>query len=160
MIPINSIEKNFMKLALSEAERASEEGEIPVGAVIVDANSNVLSSTHNTQLRDDDPTSHAELLAIRKALGVIDGRYLEGCTLFVTLEPCVMCAGAIAHSRIPRVIIGAWDEKTGAAGSLYDVLRDARLPHPQIEVIGGVFESESAQLLQNFFLKRRVKNSI
>lgn len=155
MIPIKSAEKKLMKLALVAAREAADAGEIPIGAVVVDSAGKVLATARNRQIDESDPTSHAEVLAIREATAALGSRYLERCTLVVTLEPCSMCAGAIALARIPRVLFGAWDEKAGAAGSVYDILRDSRLPHPEIEVAGGVCESESQALLREFFEQRR-----
>lgn len=160
MIPVSASDEKLIEMALAEAQIAFDEGEIPVGAVIIDHEGRIVARAHNTQLCDLDPTAHAEMLAIRKATKMLGSRYLEGCTLAVTLEPCLMCAGAIAHARIPRVIFGAWDEKSGASGSLYDVLRDRRLPHPPVEVVGGVLaESVQAQLHEFFNSKRRAQVS-
>lgn len=146
----------WMGRALHEARRAPETGDVPVGAVVVDASGAVLSSARNEREALGDPTAHAELFALRAAArGADDGRWrLENATLVVTLEPCVMCAGAILAARVPRVVFGAWDEKAGAAGSVYDVLRDRRLNH-RVEVIGGVRERECARLLEEFFAERR-----
>lgn len=154
-IPPSDDEVRAMHLALAEAEVAARHGEIPVGAVILDAAGEVIASAHNTRQHSHDPTGHAEILAIRAACRRIGDRYLAGHTLVVTLEPCVMCAGAIRAARVPRVIFGAWDHKAGAAGSLYDVLRDARLPHAEIEVIAGVEDEQARAVLERFFRERR-----
>lgn len=154
-IPVNGEERRAMHLALAAAGDAANHGEIPVGAVILDPSHELIASVHNSREHSLDPTGHAEILAIREACRVRGDRYLQGCTLVVTLEPCVMCAGVIRAARVSRVIFGAWDEKAGAAGSVYDVLRDARLPHPPVEVIAGVEEAPARELLEVFFRQRR-----
>ena len=128
--------------------------EVPVGALLVDARGNVLAEAHNLREAKSDPTSHAEIEVIRQAAAKLSDWRLEDTTLFVTLEPCVMCAGAIVAARIPRVVFGAWDERVGAAGSIYDVLRDSRLGKP-VEVFAGVLEQECSQLLRDFFEAKR-----
>ncbi|MEB4614698.1 nucleoside deaminase [Leucobacter sp. M11] len=143
-----------MRLALTEAERAATLGEIPVGAVVLGPDGAVLATGRNEREESGDPTAHAEVLAIRRAATALGDRILDGCTLVVTLEPCVMCAGTIQAARIPVVVFGAWDEKAGAAGSLYDVLRDRRLPH-RCEVTSGVLAEESVALLEAFFAAKR-----
>jgi tRNA(adenine34) deaminase len=136
-------------------EAASQSGdEVPVGAVLVSEAGDVLAAAHNLREARSDPTSHAEIEVIRKAASDLSDWRLENTTLFVTLEPCVMCAGAIVAARIPRVVFGAWDERVGAAGSIYDVLRDSRLGKP-VEVIPGVLEAESSELLKAFFEAKR-----
>jgi tRNA(adenine34) deaminase len=136
-------------------EAASQSGdEVPVGAVLVSEAGDVLAAAHNLRETKNDPTSHAEIEVIRKAASDLSDWRLENTTLFVTLEPCVMCAGAIVAARIPRVVFGAWDERVGAAGSIYDVLRDSRLGKP-IEVIPGVLEAECSGLLKAFFEAKR-----
>ncbi len=144
--------EHFMHIALQVAGRSGDE--VPVGAVLVSASGEVLASAHNLREAKNDPTSHAEIEVIRKAAADLADWRLENTTLFVTLEPCVMCAGAIVAARIPRVVIGAWDERVGAAGSIYDVLRDSRLGKP-IEVIPGVLEAECSALLRAFFEAKR-----
>ena len=129
-IPASPAEEEAMRLALAEARRAAEEGEIPVGAVVLGPDSALLGSGRNARERVPDPTAHAEIVALRQAAAALGDRVLDGCTLVVTLEPCAMCAGAILAARVPRVVFGAWDEKAGAAGSVCDLLRDGRLPHP------------------------------
>lgn len=143
-----------MQRALELAAEAADAAEIPVGAVVLDADGRVLAEGRNTREATHDPTGHAEIEAIRAAASVRGSWNLDGCTLVVTLEPCVMCAGAILQARIGRVVFGAWDDKAGAAGSMYDVLRDRRLPY-RAEVIGGVDEHESIALLRAFFADRR-----
>ncbi|MFM5905373.1 MAG: nucleoside deaminase [Micrococcales bacterium] len=147
--------QELMKLALAQAETAAQvSGDVPVGAVIVDSSGAVVSVGRNQRELLDDPTSHAEIEAIRAAAAQLGDWRLDNCTLVVTLEPCAMCAGAIVAARIPRVIFGAWDERVGAAGSLYDLLRDSRLGQPA-EVIGGVLEAECAAQLREFFEAKR-----
>ena len=144
--------EHFMHLALDEARRSGDE--VPVGAVLVDTKGIVLATSHNLREQKSDPTSHAEIEVIRRAAATIEDWRLENTTLFVTLEPCVMCAGAIVAARIPRVVFGAWDERVGASGSIYDVLRDPRLGKP-IEVTAGVLEHECSAVLKDFFAGRR-----
>lgn len=153
--PSDPRDERLMGAALAAAKRAAQAGEIPVGAVIVDASGEILAEGWNDREASLDPTGHAEVIAIRRAAQAIGDRLLEGCTLVVTLEPCVMCAGVIAAARIPRVVFGAWDEKAGACGSVYDVLRDRRLPHPPVEVVSDVRAAECAALLAEFFQARR-----
>ncbi|MFC7269742.1 nucleoside deaminase [Microbacterium fluvii] len=140
--------------ALELAAIAGAEGDIPVGAVVADAAGTVIGEGRNLREALHDPTAHAEIVALRAAARAIGSWNLEGCTLAVTLEPCLMCAGAILQSRISRVVFGAWDEKAGAVGSQYDVVRDRRLP-VRAEVVAGVRESEAAALLRAFFEPRR-----
>ena len=143
-----------MRAALAEAELALASGDVPVGAVLLDADGAVLAHAHNEREASGDPTAHAEVLAIRRAAELRGTWHLEDTTLVVTLEPCVMCAGAILQARIPHVVFGAWDEKAGASGSVHDLLRDRRLPH-RVEVTTGVLAVESAGLLGRFFADRR-----
>lgn len=144
-----------MDRALEEARAAAAAGEIPVGALVIGPDGAVLGTGRNTREADPDPTGHAEIVAIRAAARALGDRVLDGCTLVVTLEPCAMCAGVILAARLPRVVFGAWDEKAGAAGSQYDLLRDGRLPHPVPEVVAGVREDAAAELLRDFFAARR-----
>ena len=143
-----------MRLALAEAALALDHDDVPVGAVVVGPDGSVLSRAHNDREGTGDPTAHAELLALRAAAAAVGAWRLTGCTLVVTLEPCTMCAGAAVLSRVDRVVYGAVDDKAGAAGSLWDVLRDRRLPH-RAEVIGGVLAGECGALLRDFFAQRR-----
>lgn len=154
-IPPSERELDSMRAALVLAGQAAREGEVPVGALVLDIEGKVLATGRNAAISEQDPTAHAELIAIREAARLHGDRVLDDCTLIVTLEPCAMCAGAILAARLPRVVIGAWDEKAGAAGSAYDLLRDGRLPHAVPEVIGGVLADESAGLLRDFFNARR-----
>ena len=144
-----------MERALESAREAAAAGEIPVGAVVLGPDGEVLATGRNRRLTSTDPTGHAEILAIRGAAEATGDRFLTDCTLVVTLEPCVMCAGVILAARVPRVVFGAWDDKAGAVGSVYDLLRDGRLPHPVPEVVAGVLAAESAELLAAFFSERR-----
>jgi tRNA(adenine34) deaminase len=143
----------FMRHALEEARKALEEDEVPVGAVVV-CQGHIIGAAHNQRERLCDPTAHAEMLAITQAAAALREWRLEACTLYVTLEPCPMCAGAIVQARIPRVVFGARDEKAGACGSLYNLASDLRLNH-RAEVQGGVLEEECAALLREFFQNRR-----
>ncbi|MCM1939210.1 tRNA adenosine(34) deaminase TadA [Streptomyces sp. G3] len=143
-----------MRLALAEAGRAAQGGDVPVGAVVLAPDGRtVLSAGHNEREATGDPTAHAEVLAIRRAAAELGEWRLVGCTLVVTLEPCTMCAGALVQSRVDRVVYGARDDKAGAAGSLWDLVRDRRLNH-RPEVIGGVLADDCARLLTDFFRDR------
>jgi len=142
-----------MELALVEARACAHSDDVPVGAVILDAAGEVIATGRNTKERDEDPLGHAEVMAIRAAAHKLGNWRLKDCTLVVTLEPCVMCAGAILAARIPTLVYGAWDEKAGAAGSVFDLLRDRRLNH-QVEVISGVLAEECGQLLTEFFREK------
>lgn len=143
-----------MRQAIALAGRAGDAGDVPVGAIVVDEAGGVISEGYNTREVDADPAGHAEINALRLAARVRGTWNLRGCTLVVTLEPCTMCAGAIVNSRISRVVFGSWDEKAGAAGSVRDVLRDARLNHT-VEVFGGVLAEETTKQLTDWFLTRR-----
>lgn len=149
--------EKFMELAIAEANKASAIGETPVGAVIVKDNQ-VIASAHNRREIDGNPLAHAEILAIHSASQTLGGWRLLDCTLYVTLEPCPMCAGAIIQSRIPTVVYGATDPKAGCAGSLMNLLDDSRFNH-QVSVISGVKEDECGLLLKDFFRKLRSKKS-
>lgn len=143
-----------MRLALGLARTALSTGDVPVGAVVLDPDGSVVGEGRNRREADGDPTAHAEVLALRSAAGALGRWRLDDCTLVVTLEPCVMCAGAIVLARVPRVVFGAWDEKAGASGSQWDVLRDRRVNH-RPEVVPGVLEEECGALLREFFETRR-----
>ncbi|MEU2563522.1 tRNA adenosine(34) deaminase TadA [Streptomyces longispororuber] len=143
-----------MRLALDEAERAVRGGDVPVGAVVLSPDGEtVLARGHNEREAAGDPTAHAEVLALRRAAAALGSWRLPGCTLVVTLEPCVMCAGALVQSRVDRVVYGARDEKAGATGSLWDLVRDRRLNH-RPEVVEGVLADDCARLLTAFFRDR------
>lgn len=144
----------LIRRALAVAGAAARTGDVPIGAVVVDAGGRELAAACNGREAFGDPTAHAEVLALRAAAAVRGGWRLEGCTLAVTIEPCTMCAGALGLARVGRVVFGAWEPKTGAAGSLWDVLRDRRLTH-RPEVVGGVLEKECAALMESFFIDHR-----
>ena len=156
---MNEQYREAMGKALFLANRARETGDVPVGAVVVNADGHIIGRGWNCREAHHDPTGHAEIVALREAARALGTWRLTGCTLIVTLEPCTMCAGAILASRVDRVVFGAWDPKAGAAGSLRDVLRDARMPHPT-EVIGGVLAQEAAMQLRSFFLGQRAANEM
>jgi len=143
-----------MQEAITIARQATDAGDIPVGALIVDKDGVVIGSGFNEREANNDPTAHAEIVAIRNAAERLQNSRLDGCTLVVTLEPCPMCAGAIAQSRISHLIFGAWDAKSGAVGSVWDVIRDPRSLY-KVDVTAGVCESECAELLRNFFEGQR-----
>ena len=143
-----------MLVALAEAAIAIAEGDVPVGAVVLDASGVIVGRGHNRREAAHDPTAHAEILAMREAAAGQETWRLDGHTLVVTLEPCAMCAGAILQARIPRLVFGAWDEKAGAVGSRWDLVRDARAG-ASVEVIAGVLEAECAAPLTAFFKHRR-----
>ena len=149
-----SADEAAMRLALQEAEQATRTGDVPVGALVVDAAGAVVARGRNAREATGDPTAHAEVLALREASRKLGGWRLVGTTLYVTLEPCAMCAGAIVLGRVPRVVYGAPDPKAGAAGSVMDVLGEPRLNH-RPEVAGGLLAAESAELLRTFFATRR-----
>ena len=149
----------LMARAIAEAQRGAAEGEVPVGAVVIaptkeSDNDAIVAAAHNRPIALNDPTAHAEMLALRQAAAGLGAYRLAGAALFVTLEPCVMCVGAMVHARIAELYFGARDEKAGALGSVYDIGRDGRLNH-RIEVYGGLMEPECAGLLRDFFRSRR-----
>jgi tRNA(adenine34) deaminase len=146
---------SWMGFALEQAATAPATGDVPVGAVVLSADGEVLGAGVNRREAAGDPTAHAEVLALRAAARARGEWRLEGCTLVVTLEPCVMCAGATVLSRVQRLVFGAWDPKAGAAGSVWDLVRDRRANH-RVEVVGGVREEECTQLLLDFFASHRV----
>ncbi len=150
----------FMNLALSEAEKAKLQNEVPVGAVLVDEKENVIASAHNMVITLSDPAAHAEILALRKASGILANYRLLNTTLYVTIEPCIMCMGALIHARVKRVVYGAKDPKWGAAGSLYCFADDKRLNHHPV-IIGDVCEKACSALIMDFFkAKRKIKQHI
>ncbi|MDT7707699.1 MAG: tRNA(adenine34) deaminase [Pseudonocardiales bacterium] len=144
----------LVRRALEVAACAPRTGDVPIGAVVVDAEGRELAAACNGREAIGDPTAHAEILALRAAAAMVGEWRLEGCTLVVTIEPCTMCAGAIGLARVARVVFGAWEPKTGAAGSLWDVLRDRRLNH-RPEVVAGVLAGECGALLESFFADQR-----
>lgn len=143
----------YMDIALDHARDAAQAGEVPIGAVLVKDNL-LIAADHNRREEFNDASAHAEILVIRRAGKMLGGWRLSGCTMYVTLEPCPMCAGAMVQARIDRLVYGAKDPKGGAAGTLYDIVRDQRLNH-RLEVTAGVLEGECACLLQQFFRERR-----
>ncbi len=147
--------KYFMGLALEEAKKAGHIGEVPVGAILVAASGEVLSAAHNRTINQVDPTAHAEILALRDAAIKYNNYRLLDTSLFVTIEPCIMCMGALVHARVKRVIYGANDPKWGAAGSLYNFSDDCRLNH-RIEIVKGVRGKECSALMQAFFRAKRI----
>lgn len=146
-------DQEAIEAALAEARGAAEAGEVPIGAVIVHEGA-IIARTQNRVLRDNDPTAHAEIVALRAAAIALDNYRLLGCTLYSTLEPCAMCAGAMMHARIDRLVFSAADPKAGAAGSVLEVLNHPKLNH-QMQVEQGIAAEESAELLRNFFRDRR-----
>lgn len=149
--------RRWMKRALQEAEEAFEAGEVPVGAVIV-RDERLLGRGRNRVEALGDPTAHAELLAVTAACDTLDSKFLEDCTMYVTLEPCPMCAGALVWSRLERLVFGAFDEKTGSCSTLYNIPRDDRLNH-RVEIVSGIEENECADLMSRFFRERREEES-
>ena len=143
-----------MDRALALAAEAAQGGDVPVGAVVTDAAGTVIGEGRNLRELTHDPLAHAEVVAMREAAASVGSWNLEGCTLVVTLEPCLMCAGALLQARLSRLVFGAWDDKAGAAGSVYDVVRDRRLPY-RAEVVAGVRADAASALLQEFFASRR-----
>jgi tRNA(adenine34) deaminase len=148
-----AVDERWMRIAIAEAELAVASGEVPVGAVIVRGDAQIAIASNDT-VRSSDPSAHAEMRVIREASQQLGDWRLTGCTIYVTLEPCAMCAGAIVLARMHRVVFGAWDEKAGMAGSVGDLLRHPALNH-QPQVAGGVLRDECAELLQEFFRSRR-----
>jgi tRNA(adenine34) deaminase len=142
--------EELMREALVVAKSALSTGDVPVGAIVVNKDGVIVGKGFNEREANNDPTAHAEVVAIRNAAARLQNSRLDGCTLIVTLEPCAMCAGAIAQSRISKLVFGAWDEKAGAVGSVWDVLRDPRSIY-KVEVTSGVLEEECAGLLKEFF---------
>jgi tRNA(adenine34) deaminase len=147
------VDEHYMRLALREAERALAENEVPVGAVVV-CGDRVIAAAHNQREQLHDPTAHAEMIAITQAANALDDWRLEECTLYVTLEPCVMCSGAILQARVPRIVYGATDPKAGAVQSLFSLLSDKRLNH-RCEILGGVLAQPCGEMLTQFFQAQR-----
>jgi len=151
---ISNVFEDAMLQAIEIAKSALASGDVPVGAIVLNSAGEVVGTGHNRREVDKDPTAHAEIVAIRNAGEASNSWRLDDHTLVVTLEPCAMCAGAIAQSRIKTLVFGAWDVKAGAVGSIWDILRDPRSLH-QVEVISGIYESQCAELLSEFFKKYR-----
>jgi tRNA(adenine34) deaminase len=147
----------YMKLALEQAGIAEENGDVPIGAVIV-KDGQIIAKAYNQREQLQDPTAHAEIIALTQAAAALENWHLNGCTIYVTLEPCPMCAGALVLARMDRLVYACDDPKTGACGSLYNIVRDDRLNH-RLEVTSGVLAAECGAILQNFFQHRRVKNA-
>lgn len=146
--------EELMREAIAVAKGALESSDVPIGALVIDEFGKVIGTGANRRELDKDPSAHAEIVAMRMAAKKLNNWRLDNCTIVVTLEPCAMCAGAIAQSRVKKLIFGAWDEKAGAVGSVWDVLRDPRSPH-RTEVISGIAEQECVQLLGDFFKDQR-----
>lgn len=151
---MNEFHIKFMEMAVSEAEKAGQQDEVPVGAVVVDASGEILATAHNLTISMADPTAHAEILALRQAARKINNYRLLGTTLYATVEPCIMCMGAAIHARVDRVVFGTKDPKWGAAGSLYRFSEDNRLNHSP-EVVGGICKDRCRELIQSFFKEKR-----
>ncbi|MBN2456108.1 MAG: tRNA adenosine(34) deaminase TadA [Sedimentisphaerales bacterium] len=150
-------DQHFIHLAIEQAKIAEDNGDVPIGAVIVHQRQ-IIAKAYNQRQQLQDPTAHAEIIALTQAAAALQSWRLNGCTIYVTLEPCPMCAGALVLARIDRLVFGCSDPKTGACGSLYNIVRDERLNH-SIEVESGVLEKDCSKLLTDFFEKRRGKNS-
>jgi tRNA(adenine34) deaminase len=153
MTSVISIDEHFMRMALEEASIAYNEGEVPVGSVLV-KDGKVISKAHNQREDSKDPTGHAEIIALKHGSREEDNWRLTGFTLYVTKEPCIMCAGAMVNARLGRLVYGCKDDKGGAVGSLYNILSDKRLNH-QVEVVSGILEEECSEILKKFFQHRR-----
>ena len=153
-----AIDTVWMQAALEEGRKAHAIGEIPIGSVVV-YDGRIIGAGHNLRERDNDPTAHAEVVAIRQAAQALGSWRLTGCTLYVTIEPCPMCAGALVMARIDRLVYGAADPKAGAVDSLYDIVRDQRLNH-RVDVTAGVLREECAGLVQDFFRQLRLRKGV
>jgi len=154
---LNDADDRFMRTAIEAAKIAEENGDVPIGAVIVHKNQ-IIGKAYNQREQLKDPTAHAEIIALTQAAAFMESWRLNGCTIYVTLEPCPMCAGALVLSRMDRLVYGCDDPKTGACKSLYNIVQDERLNH-RLEVTSGVLADECSKLLQDFFQKRRTENS-
>lgn len=149
-------DSDYMKLAIIEAEKAAVIDEVPVGAIIVDNKNNIIGTGHNQVISMTDPTGHAEIIALRMAAQNLKNYRLLNTTIYVTLEPCIMCMSAIIHARAKRLVFGAYDPKWGGAGSLYDLGSDNRLNH-KIETYGGILKEETSNIIKKFFVNKRSK---
>ncbi|GAB6144123.1 tRNA adenosine(34) deaminase TadA [Desulfocicer niacini] len=149
-------DREYMNLALAEAVKARQLDEVPVGAVVVDTKGNILGYGHNQTITRSDPSAHAEMLALRNAAKKTGNYRLCGATLYTTIEPCIMCMGAVIHARLSRVVFGAPDPRWGAAGALYNFASDARLNH-NLEVVSGICEDETRNIIRSFFRNKRRK---
>ena len=152
-----TVDEQYMRIAFDQAKTAEENGDVPIGAVIVH-NNQIIAKAYNQKEQLQDPTAHAEIIALTQAAAALENWHLNGCTMYVTLEPCPMCAGALVLARIDRLVYGCDDPKTGAVKSLYTIVQDSRLNH-RLEVTSGVLADECAKQLQDFFEKRRTENS-
>ena len=146
-----------MRIALSEARKAAEAGEVPIGAVVIHDGA-IISHGQNSVIRTSDPTAHAEIVAMRHAASILGNYRLNGCTVYVTLEPCAMCAGAMVHARVQRLVYAATDPRAGAAGSVFNVVQHPALNH-RMDVTAGVLAEECGAMLRNFFVARRAERS-
>lgn len=155
---MNTNDDYFMRIAIEQAKIAEENGDVPIGAIIVYENQ-IIGKAYNQREQLKDPTAHAEIIALTQAAAFLESWRLNGCTMYVTLEPCPMCAGALVLARIDRLVYGCDDPKTGAVKSLYNIVQDERLNH-RLEVSTGILEKECSQLLQNFFEQRRKKSPV
>lgn len=153
----NKDDQRFMKIAIEQAQIAEENGDVPIGAVIVYQNQ-IIGKAYNQREQLQDPTAHAEIIALTQAAAFLESWRLHDCTIYVTLEPCPMCAGALVLARLDRLVYGCDDSKTGAVKSLYNIVQDDRLNH-RLEVTSGILSNECSKLLQDFFLRRRIKNN-
>ncbi|NLM96938.1 MAG: nucleoside deaminase [Halanaerobiaceae bacterium] len=147
-------DEDFMRFAIKEAEKALEIDEVPIGAIVV-CDGEIIGKGYNLKERDSDPTAHAEIIALKEAARKLKTWHLDNCDLYVTIEPCPMCAGAIVQARIRKLVFGAYDSKAGAVGSLYNIVEDERLNHQVSELKGGVLAAECRKLVQDFFKKLR-----
>jgi tRNA(adenine34) deaminase len=148
-----NLDEQYMRIAIDQARIAEENGDVPIGAVIAH-DGQIIGKAYNQREQLQDPTAHAEIIALTQAAAALENWHLNGCTIYVTLEPCPMCAGALVLARIERLVYGCDDPKTGACGSLYNIVQDERLNH-RLEVTSGVLADECSELLQRFFQKRR-----
>ena len=155
-IPKPTLDEQFMKLAIEQAKIAEENGDVPIGAVIIYEN-RIIARAYNQKEQLQDPTAHAEIIALTQAAAALENWHLHGCTIYVTLEPCTMCAGALVLARIDRLVYGCDDPKTGACGSLYNIVQDGRLNH-RVETTKAVLADDCSNLLQEFFAYKRQNN--
>ena len=149
-------DEKYMHLALAQAQKAALADEVPIGAVLLSPTGQLLVQCHNQTIGNNDPTAHAEILALREACGQIHNYRLTNYTLYTTIEPCIMCMGALIHARVGRVCFGAYDDKWGGCGSICNLAEDSRLNH-RIEVVGGLLETECREVIQRFFAKKRIR---
>ena len=153
LVPVSDADERYMRVAIDAAHIAEENGDVPIGAVIV-CKKNIIAKAYNQREQLQDPTAHAEIIALTQAAAALENWHLNGCTMYVTLEPCPMCAGALVLSRMDRLVYGCEDPKTGACKSLYNIVTDGRLNH-RLEVTSGVLQEQCRKQLQEFFTRRR-----